>query len=161
VEVRVEKDEVLVRGANVMRGYHRNPSATAEALVDGWLRTGDRGAIDADGNLTITGRLKEAMVTAAGETIYPEEAEAFYRSPLFAEAAVAALPGDDGNDLPVLFVMADPVVTDEELEDAFRSMRASAPARLRLTRLVRRSTPLPRTATGKVKRHLLTNGRDG
>jgi long-chain acyl-CoA synthetase len=154
VEVRVADDhEILVRGPNVMRGYFRDPEATAAALRDGWLHTGDHGHLDTDGFLFVTGRLKEALVTAAGETLYPEEVEPYYDSPFFAERCVAALPGPDGNDLPTLFVVpASPDVGDPELRRAFEDLRAAAPSRLRVAHLVRLTGPLPRTAVGKVRR---------
>jgi long-chain acyl-CoA synthetase len=154
VEVRVAEDhEILVRGPNVMRGYFRDRDGTAQALRDGWLHTGDHGHLDADGFLFITGRLKEALVTAAGETLYPEEVEPYYDSPLFAERCVAGLPGPDGNDLPTLFaVPASAGVAEEELRRAFEELRAAAPPRLRLAHLVCVPDPLPRTAVGKVRR---------
>ncbi len=157
VAVRIAANgEILLRGPSVMRGYWQAPQATAAALAGGWLRTGDSGRLDDDGHLFITGRLKEAMVTSAGETIYPEEAESYYESPLFAELCVTALSAKDGNDLPTLFVVAaSPGIPDHDLEEAFADLRASAPARLRLARMVRLPDPLPRTATGKVRRRAL------
>ena len=72
VSVRVSDDgELLVSGINVMRGYVNNPQASAEALTDGWLRTGDLGQVDDDGYITITGRKKEIIVTAAGKNVAP------------------------------------------------------------------------------------------
>jgi long-chain acyl-CoA synthetase len=157
ISVRIDDSgEVLVRGPNVMRGYFKDATATAATLHNGWLRTGDRGRLDADGFLFITGRLKEAMVTAAGETIYPEEVEPYYASPLFAEWCVAAVPGPHGNDVPTLFVVpAAPTLAEQELTQAFEDLRAKAPPRLRLHGMVRARGPLPRTATGKVRRRFL------
>jgi long-chain acyl-CoA synthetase len=161
VEVRLAPDgEVLVRGPGVMRGYFRDPEATAAVLRDGWLHTGDHGRLDRDGFLYITGRLKEALVTASGETLYPEEVEPYYDSPLFAERCVAGLPGPHGNDLPALFVVPAPGgVGTAELRQAFEKLRAAAPARLRVPHLVTWPGPLPRTALGKVRRRNL--GPDG
>jgi long-chain acyl-CoA synthetase len=157
VEVRVADDgEILVRGPNVMRGYFRDAESTAAALKDGWLHTGDHGRIDADGFLFVTGRLKEALVTAAGETLYPEEAEAYYASPLFAEQCVAGLPGPHGNDVPTLFVVpAAPGLGQRELRRAVDDLRAAAPPRFRVAGMVSLAGPLPRTALGKVRRRLL------
>jgi long-chain acyl-CoA synthetase len=131
VEVRVADDrEILVRGPNVMRGYYRDADSTAAALKDGWLHTGDHGRLDADGFLFVTGRIKEALVTAAGETLYPEEVEPYYASPLFAEHCVAGLPGPQGNDVPTLFVVPAEVGSgDLELRRAFEDLRAAAPSR--------------------------------
>ncbi len=90
---RGEEGEVLVRGANVMRCYRKNPEATREALTpDGWLRTGDLGRMDADGYVTITGRLKE-LIIKGGENIAPREVdEALYTHADVIEAAAFACP---------------------------------------------------------------------
>lgn len=161
VDVRIdERGEVLVRGPNVMRGYYQDQEMTDAAFDDGWFKTGDRGRMDDEGFLFITGRLKEAMVTAAGETIYPEEAEPHYAHPLFAEFCVTGAPGPDGNDSPTLFVS--PVSSDttsEDLDKVCAALRASAPARFRVDRWVRLEQPLPRTASGKVRRRLVSQRR--
>jgi len=157
IEVRVDRDgQILVRGPNVMRGYFKDPAASAAVLRDGWLRTGDRGRLDDDGFLFVTGRIKEAMVTASGETIYPDEVESHYAHPLFAELCVAPVSAPDGNDIPVLFVVPkSPDLLDNRIRDAFADLRAAAPARLRLSRIVRLENPLPRTLSGKIRRRFV------
>src|SRR5690606_23044299 len=81
--------EILVKGGMVFQGYHNNPDATAEALQDGRFHTGDLGALDEDGNLTITGRRKEVIVTAAGKNVSPAPLEDQLRShPLVSQCVV-------------------------------------------------------------------------
>ncbi len=156
LEVRIARDgEILVRGPTVMRGYFRDTERSAAALADGWLRTGDRGRLDEDGHLFVTGRLKEAMVAATGETVHPEEAEPWYASPLFAEWCVVPVPAADGNDVATLVVVAHPHTSETDLAAEWARLRAAAPSRVRVTRLVRAQRPLPRTETGKLRRRAL------
>ncbi|WP_300677171.1 AMP-binding protein [Nocardioides sp.] len=81
-EIRIgEFDEVQLKGPHVMAGYHNNPDATAQAFTaDGWLRTGDKGSISADGFLTITGRLKEIFKTSGGKYVAPNQIEAKFKA---------------------------------------------------------------------------------
>ena len=89
--------EVLLRGAVVMKGYWKRPDATAAALRDGWLYTGDLGYFDSAGNLFLTGRKKEVIVLSNGKNVYPEEIEAHYlKSPFIKELAVMGLEGTRG-----------------------------------------------------------------
>lgn len=72
-----EIGEIQVRGENVMSGYYKNPEATKEVFTeDGWLRTGDLGTMDTDGNIFIRGRLKSMILSSSGQNIFPEEIEA-------------------------------------------------------------------------------------
>ena len=96
-EVRIDSDdpehvpgEIQARGVNVMSGYYRNPEATEAAFTpDGWLRTGDLGVIDSDGNIFIRGRSKNMILSSNGQNIYPEEVEAVVNSqPYVVESVV-------------------------------------------------------------------------
>jgi long-chain acyl-CoA synthetase len=90
--------EVLIRGAIVMKGYWNRPDATAAAIKDGWLYTGDLGYFDADGNLFLTGRQKEVIILSNGKNVYPEEIEAHYlKSPYIKEIAVMGLEDRSGD----------------------------------------------------------------
>jgi long-chain acyl-CoA synthetase len=90
LEVRLAEDgEILVRGGSLFKGYYKEPVATAETLIDGWLHSGDLGAFDADGFLHITGRKKEIIITAGGKNIAPKNIEAALKNhPLVEEAVV-------------------------------------------------------------------------
>lgn len=90
IAVRIADDgEVLVKGVNVFAGYWHNDKATAEAFVDGWYRTGDIGALDDDGYLWITGRIKEIIVTAGGKNVAPATLEDPIRAnPLIGQCVV-------------------------------------------------------------------------
>ncbi|MBA2541882.1 MAG: AMP-binding protein [Deltaproteobacteria bacterium] len=99
--------EILVRGPNVFMGYYKEPEATAESLVDGWLCSGDLGAFDKDGFLSITGRKKEIIITAGGKNIAPKNIEAALKeSPLIGEAIVI---GDRRKFLTALITIDDAV----------------------------------------------------
>jgi long-chain acyl-CoA synthetase len=90
--------EILIRGAIVMKGYWNRPDATATAIQDGWLHTGDLGYFDSGGNLFITGRRKELIVLANGKNIYPEEIESHYlKSPVIKEICVMGLEARSGD----------------------------------------------------------------
>ena len=85
--------ELLIKGVGVFRGYFNNPTATAEAFTaDGWFHTGDLGAIDDAGRLTITGRKKEILVTAGGKNVAPAPLEDIIRAhPLVSQCMVCLL----------------------------------------------------------------------
>jgi long-chain acyl-CoA synthetase len=97
VEIRIEDrdeegiGEILVRGPNVMLGYHNDPEETSKVLRDGWLLTGDFGRLDEDGFLYVTGRKKNVIIAKNGKNVYPEEMETILnRSLLVGESMVFA-----------------------------------------------------------------------
>jgi len=100
-EVRVE-GTIRIRGPQVMKGYYKDPEATAQVLEDGWLDTGDLGAITPEGDLIITGRAKDTIVLLSGENVEPEPIEERLReSPLIEDAIVL---GQDRKHLVALFL---------------------------------------------------------
>ena len=100
-----EVGEVLIRGDSVMAGYWRNPQASALALRDGWLFTGDMGALDADGFLTLKDRSKD-LIISGGSNIYPREVEeVLLRAPGVAEVAVVGAPDPEWGEVVVAFVV--------------------------------------------------------
>ncbi|MEI6214353.1 MAG: AMP-binding protein [Desulfuromonadales bacterium] len=103
IEVRIDEPneegvgEIIVKGPNVMQGYYKNPQATTEVLGDGWYRTGDLGMLSNDGFLTISGRVKNLIVTPNGKNVYPEEVEnELLNSPFIAEVMVYGHRVDGG-----------------------------------------------------------------
>ncbi|WP_437905790.1 long-chain fatty acid--CoA ligase [Sorangium sp. So ce327] len=105
MDVKIADDgEILVKGPTVFLGYYKEPEATAQALVDGWLHSGDLGRFDEEGFLHITGRKKEILITAGGKNISPKNIEeALKRHDLIAEAVVV---GDGRKFLTALLVLA-------------------------------------------------------
>ncbi|TGD84588.1 AMP-dependent synthetase [Mycolicibacterium sp. CH28] len=100
--------EVVIQGPTVMRGYLNQPEETAKTIVDGWLRTGDVGVLDADGYLTLVDRAKD-MIIRGGENIYPKEIETvLYQHPGVHEAAVVGRPDPVYGQVPVAFVVLKP-----------------------------------------------------
>jgi len=105
---RGERGEVVISGPALMRGYLGRPEATAETIVDGWLRTGDVGILDDDGYLRIVGRIKD-MIIRGGENIYPKEIESVLTAfDGVLDAAVVGRPHDVLGEVPVAYVQAYP-----------------------------------------------------
>ena len=103
-----ETGEVVVRGDSVMAGYWRNPEASAAALRDGWLWTGDVGCLDGDGFLTLKDRSKD-LIISGGSNIYPREVEeVLLAAPGVAEAACVGAPDAEWGEVVVAFVVARP-----------------------------------------------------
>jgi long-chain acyl-CoA synthetase len=124
LECKIAEDgEILVRGPNVFLGYYKEPEATAEALTkDGWLCSGDLGAFDKDGFLSITGRKKEIIITAGGKNIAPKNIEAALKqSPLIGEAVVI---GDRRKYLTALVTIDELATKEMKLEQIRSSIQA-------------------------------------
>ncbi|WP_020668765.1 AMP-dependent synthetase/ligase [Amycolatopsis nigrescens] len=106
VEIGIAEDgEVLARGENVFTGYHHNPAATAETIVDGWLHTGDLGRLDEDGYLYLTGRKKDIIITAGGKNLTPANLENDLRQSRWISQAVML---GDRRPYPVALITLDP-----------------------------------------------------
>jgi len=115
-----EVGEVLIQGDSVMAGYWCNPEATTTAVRDGWLWTGDMGALDADGFLTLKDRSKD-LIISGGSNIYPREVEeVLLTAPGLAEVAVVGAPDPEWGEIVVAFVVPQPgAVLDSKTLDAF------------------------------------------
>jgi long-chain acyl-CoA synthetase len=107
VQIRIAEDgEVLVRGGNVTSGYYNNPEATAEAFEGGWFHTGDIGALDEDGRLTIKGRKKEMIVLPDGRNVFPEDVERVLNGlEGVKESAVIGLKAEGGERVHAVLVL--------------------------------------------------------
>jgi fatty-acyl-CoA synthase len=146
-----EVGEVCLRGYHVMRGYYGDPDATHEALDEaGWLHSGDLGAMDAEGYLTITGRLKE-MIIRGGENIYPREIEELlFTHPAIAQAAVFGVPDEYfGEDIAAWIRLHDQAALGErELRECCRERIAH----FKVPRYIRQVSEFPMTVTGKLQK---------
>jgi o-succinylbenzoate---CoA ligase len=156
-ELKIAPDgEILLRGPMLMRGY-RGPGAagaTAAALRDGWLHTGDLGTIAADGRLRVTGRIKE-LVISGGVNVLPDEVEAVLREhPGVAEVGIAGAPDPEWGERVVAWV----VPADPADPPTLESLRALARERLTPAKAPRQLVlvpGLPRTGSGKLRRTAL------
>jgi acyl-CoA synthetase (AMP-forming)/AMP-acid ligase II len=148
-----EAGEVVIKGANVMRGYLNRPEATAETVRDGWLHTGDVGVLDEDGYLTLVDRIKD-MIIRAGENIYPKEIEAVLgRHDAVLEAAVIGAPHEVYGEVPVAYVVTYPnaSATPEDLLELCRSNLT----KIKLPAAIHIVSELPKNAVGKIDKPAL------
>ena len=150
VDVRVEDDEIWVRGPAVFSGYLDRPGSNADAFSDGWFRTGDLGVVD-DGYLRILGRRVE-LIISGGFNVYPAEVEdVLHGCPEVAEVAVTGTPSDEWGEIVTAWVVptgrAGP-----ECEGAVLAYAAERLAPYKRPRVVRLVDGLPRNAMGKVTR---------
>ena len=140
--------EVVLRGANIMIGYHNNPEATAKAFAGGWFHTGDLGYLDQDGFLFIVDRIKD-LIIRGGYNVYPREVEeVLYAHPAVAEAAVIGVPDPKWGEEVRAIVAVKPgqSVTEAELIE-FVKERAAA---YKYPRTIEFRDSLPKNATGKI-----------
>ena len=151
--------EVLVRGANVMRGYWKDAARTAEVLRDGWYATGDLGTIDGAGNLRLTGRARDLIVLPSGMKVWPQDVEDVLRAdPAVADAAVVMAVSPAGGATLHAYLL--PRVAAQADAAAVGQVVSRSNARLaQHQRLASASwwpdADFPRTSTLKVRRHLL------
>lgn len=147
--------EIIVSGPTVFQGYFRDPAATAAALREGWLHTGDIGVLDADGYLRVLDRRSDLIVTG-GENVYPAEVEAALEAhPAVAEAGVYGLPDPVWGQQVAAWVVLRPGLQAEP-EELLSFLRARLAA-YKLPRRIRFASRLPRTASGKLRRHRLAD----
>jgi long-chain acyl-CoA synthetase len=139
-----------------MKGYWRRPEATAEAIPDGWLRTGDIGVRDPDGCFRIVDRKKDVIIRG-GLNVYPREIEeVLYEHPAVAEAAVLGVPDPAHGEEVAAVVVLKPGSDAEADADALREFVKSRVAAYKYPRLVRIVDALPKGATGKILKREIT-----
>ena len=145
--------EVVIRGHNVMKGYYKQPEATAEVMRNGWFHTGDIGVLDADGYLSIVDRKKD-MILRGGLNVYPRELEeVMLTHPAVSLVAVVGVPDERLGEEVKAFVVKK--AGADVTEDALRAWCKEQFAAYKYPRLIEFRTELPTSATGKIlKREL-------
>jgi fatty-acyl-CoA synthase len=148
-----EGGELLIRGPHIVAGYWNNTGATAEAIRDGWLHTGDVAMRDEDGCYSILGRSKE-MFISGGENVYPAEIESVLSAhPAVMEAAVVGVPHETWGEVGRAYVVATEAYNEKDL----RAFLAGCLARYKLPRSIIVLEALPVTAIGKIDKKLLAS----
>jgi acyl-CoA synthetase (AMP-forming)/AMP-acid ligase II len=146
-----ERGEVVIKGPNVITGYESNPEANATSFVDGWFRTGDQGVLDAEGYLTLVGRLKE-MINRGGEKISPREIdEVLLAHPAVSEAVCFGVSHPTWGEEVAAAVVLREAATEADLLAFCKERLADfkRPKQIHITETI------PRTATGKIQRRLV------
>lgn len=147
----VSDGEIMVRGSNVMKGYYNKEKETAEVFDGEWLKTGDRGHIDSDGYLFITGRIKNLIIRSSGENVSPEELELLVGAlPLVNEVVVHEKSG-----LIVASVYPEEYSDNafEQINSAVKTINSSLPMFKRIDRVEYVECSFPKTSTNKIKRN--------
>jgi malonyl-CoA/methylmalonyl-CoA synthetase len=151
ISVRIQDGVLLVRGPNVFACYWRRSDATAAAFTDGWFRTGDLASRSDDGYFTLLGR-KSDLIISGGFNIYPRELEELLlEQPGVAEAAVVGVPDELRGEVPVAYIVPNDSFDESALERVCREQLAS----FKVPRKFVCVDSIPRTALGKVQKHLL------
>jgi len=148
-----EPGELLIRGPHVTPGYWNNPHATANAIRNGWLYTGDLATRDEEGYYTIVGRLKD-MIISGGENVYPAEIESvMYRHPAIKEAALIGVPDETWGEVGRAVVVVEPgqTLTAGDLLDFLGEHLA----RYKIPKSVVFVDGLPKTGAGKIDKKVL------
>lgn len=146
--------EIMVKGPHVMQGYWRKPDITAQTIVDGWLRTGDLGVMDAEGFIRIVDRSKD-MLISGGINVYPAEIEnALAGIPGLAEMAVIGVPDTDWGEVPM--IVAHAAGDTASIIAAIETVGAETLAKFKRPKHIAFiAEPLPRTLSGKVSKPAL------
>jgi len=155
VDIKIQDDDILVRGAMLMRGY-RNASSTVDA--DGWLHTGDIGSVSSDGQLYVAGRRGD-LIISGGENVWPEPVERVLMTmKTVRDCAVVGLPDSEWGKRVVALLE-----TDDAVEMPLESVRAVVKEHLPAYMAPRevRFGKVPRTASGKIQRHLIVEALSG
>jgi acyl-CoA synthetase (AMP-forming)/AMP-acid ligase II len=151
-----QEGELIVRGPNVMPGYHNKPEETANVLRHGWYCTGDLARSDENGFLTITGRLKE-LIIRGGQNIAPAEIEEVVcRFAPVLDCAVVGIPHEHLGEVPALFVVPRAGHT-VEIEPLFAHCREVL-SDYKIPHVVHTVREIPRTGSGKIIRYKLLEG---
>jgi acyl-CoA synthetase (AMP-forming)/AMP-acid ligase II len=150
-----QEGELLIKGPTVMKGYWNRPEATAEALKDGWLYSGDIARMDEDGYFYIVGRKKE-LIKASGYSVFPAEVENFlYGHPAIKEVAVIGVPDPyRGENIKAVIVLK-PEYENKVREEEIVAWCKSKMAAYKYPRIVEFVKELPKTASGKVLKRVL------
>jgi len=151
-----ESGEVLLAGPNIMVGYWNRPEATAEAIVDGWLHTGDAGVLDEDGFLTIVDRIKD-MLISGGENVYPAELEnVLLGHDCIADAGVIGVPSKKWGESPLAVIVKKDDVSAEDIMEFCNGKLAPYKA----IKVVEFVDVIPRNPSGKILKRVLREQYD-
>ena len=154
-EIKIENNEILVRGSSVMKGYYKMPEATAETIdKNGYLHSGDLGVKDENGNFRITGRIKD-MIIRGGENIYPKEIEEFLaQMPEIKDIQVAAVKSERYGEITGAFIILHEGKTLTE-QDVIEFCRDKL-SKFKWPQLVMFMDEFPMTGSGKIQKFKLT-----